>query len=199
MAKKTKPPKGGLTRGKAVTIGILSVVLLVVIVTQFSGGKKSVARAPRQRRGDTEASTPVGSRASSIPNSKSKPAERPWPKFDVTRVVASNPFMLPDEMRESREAAKNLTANTQGSEAGETLGAMEDADIREMRRRQSEFMASLRARGVDMILRSPRGSVARIGDLSLRLGDIHEGLRVAEIGPEGVVFLPTDVGDVIPE
>ncbi len=68
-----------------------------------------------------------------------------------------------------------------------------------MKRRQVEFMTNLQAKGVDMILRSPRGSVARIGDLSLRVGDVHEGLRVEEIGHNGIVFAPTVAGDVQPE
>lgn len=39
----------------------------------------------------------------------------------------------------------------------------------------------------------------RIGDLSLRVGDVHEGLRVAEIGQRGVVFVPADHEEFQPE
>ncbi len=43
MAKRPKAPKGGLTPGKGIAIGILTVVLLVTIVSQFGGKKKIVA------------------------------------------------------------------------------------------------------------------------------------------------------------
>jgi len=104
--------------------------------------------------------------------------------------------MLPDAILERRQTAGILTASSQGGEAELDVTAIEAAEIQELRSRQAQFMASLRAKGVDMIIRSPRGSVARIGDLSLRVGDVHEGLRVEEIGQRGVLFAPADAADV---
>jgi len=194
VAKRSKAPKGGLTPGKAIMIGVLTVVLLIVIVTQFGGKKKIVAVETRSRRTVSESSESTSSGATTGASIPTKRSEKPWPTFDVAAVVASNPFMLPEVLLGGGEATKNLTATSETGETAESLAALESAKVREMRRRQAEFMTSLRAKGVDMILRSPRGSVARIGDLSLRVGDIHEGLRVEEIGQNGVVFAPTVVG-----
>ena len=196
MAKRSKAPKGGLTPGKTILIGVLAVVLLVVIITQFGGKKKIVAVETRSRRAVSESSESTSSGSTTDESIPSKKSEKPWPTFDVAAVVASNPFMLPEVLFDDGEAAKNLTATTELGETAESLAARESAKAREMRRRQVQFMTSLRAKGVDMILRSPRGNVARIGDLSLRVGDVHEGLRVEEIGHNGVIFTPTAVGDV---
>ncbi len=114
-------------------------------------------------------------------------------------MIASNPFALPEILRPLREDSGTLSPGLGAGEAEATVTAIEEAEVREMRRRQAEFMASLRAQGVDMILRSPRGSVARIGELSLRVGDIHEGLIVDEIGENGVVFSPAKARARLPQ
>lgn len=56
MAKQKNAPKGGLTLGKGITIGVLSIVLLFLIVSQFGGSKAQSrvvpghVREPRRRR-----------------------------------------------------------------------------------------------------------------------------------------------------
>ncbi|HUG71561.1 MAG TPA: hypothetical protein VMM76_27705 [Pirellulaceae bacterium] len=197
MAKPPKPLKGGLTTGKCISIGILAVVLLVVIAANFGGRKESVGAASHVRRAARENPESTGLATSNAPGTER--SEKPWPTFDVAAVIASNPFALPEVLRPGSQAMTTLTANSQTGEAESNIAAVESADVREMRRRQSEFMASLRAKGVDMILESSRGSVARIGDLSLRVGDVHEGLRVEKIGKSGVVFAPTLAGELQPE
>ncbi|MEX0818123.1 MAG: hypothetical protein WD070_00975 [Pirellulaceae bacterium] len=201
MAKRATPARRGFTPGKAVAIGILSVVLLVVIVSQFGGKEKSAALRPRPRRSASERpeprTEPVTPTAAT--NKQPQQPQQPWPTFDVAEVVASNPFALPEVLRPRREATKTLTATSETGGAAENAVAIEAAEVRELRRRQAEFIASLRVVGVDMIISSPRGSVARIGDLSLRVGDVHEGLRVAEIRPDGIVFAPSIATDVLPE
>ena len=144
MAKPPKPPKGGLSVGKAVMIGVLAVVLLVVIVTQFGGQKKQVVVKPRARRRTSERSEAASSAASTAPVTAARRSGQPWPKFDVAEVVASNPFLLPEVLVGDGEDAKTLTP---GSETGEDEGnvaAIESDEVREMRRRQAEFLASCR-------------------------------------------------------
>ncbi|MBC8356455.1 MAG: hypothetical protein H8E66_31125 [Planctomycetes bacterium] len=192
MAKPSKPVNGGLTPGKGIAIGILSVVLLVVIVTQFGEKKKRSAVKPRARKSANESK---GSQSPTPPVASSKRSENPWPVFEVAEVVASNPFLLPDVLRPKREDTETLTPSPEEGESEATVAAVESAEVRELRRRQAEFMASLRSKGVDMILRSSRGSVARVGDVSLRIGDVFEGLRVEEIGQDGIVFAPVAAGD----
>ena len=199
MAKRPKAPKGGLTPGKGLAIGILTVVLLVTIVSQFGGKKKIVAAQPHGRRNAVEGSESASSAAPTGASAVPKRSETAWPKFDFAAVVASNPFVLPDVLLPGGQNTQTLTATGEAGQVDEIVAAMQSAEVREMKRRQVEFMTNLQAKGVDMILRSPRGSVARIGDLSLRVGDVHEGLRVEEIGHNGIVFAPTVAGDVQPE
>jgi len=195
VAKRSKAPKSGLTPGKTIMIGVLAVVLLVVIVTQFGGKKKVVAVETRSRRTVSESSEATSSGSATSALVPPKRSEKPWPTFDVAAVVASNPFMLPEVLFGDGEA----TVASEGGASEESLAASEAVRVQEMHRRQAQFMTSLRTKGVDMILRSPRGSIARVGDLSLRVGDVHEGLRVEEIGQNGVIFAPIAVGDVPPE
>jgi len=199
VAKRSKKPSGALSLGKVALVGVLSVVLLVVIVAQFGGQKRGNRRRPVSRRSAEEPAAPTSSSASTAPASEEKRAETPWPTFNVADVVSSNPFMLPEVLVPRRETAQTLTSSSALGEAEATVLAFESAELREMRRQQAEFMAGLRAKGVDMILRSPRGSVARVGELSLRVGDIHEGLRVEEIGKDGVIFAPTSIAEGQPE
>lgn len=198
MARKSKQSRGGFEPGKIVLIGVLSVVLLLVIVAQFGGRKKQFVQ-PAARRTAVANSTEGPSLEAPAPTAASQRAEKSWPTFNLAEVVASNPFMLPEALRPRREAVTTVTPSSAPGEAEENIAAIESAGVREMRRRQAEFLTGLRAKGVDMILRSPRGSVARIGALSLRVGDVHEGLRVETIGTNGVVFAPAVVTDGQPE
>ena len=200
MVKRPNKPGGALTLGKAVLIGGLSVVLLGVIVAQFSGKKHDATlQSPSRLSPEEQSTAPTSSSVATASASNENRAETPWPTFNVTEVVSSNPFMLPEVLVPRRETAQDLTSSSALGKAEATVRAFESAELREMRRQQAEFIAGLRAKGVDMILRSPRGSVARVGELSLRVGDIYEGLRVEEIGENGVVFAPTSIAEGQPE
>ncbi len=200
MVKTAKPPKAGLTPGKAVLIGVLSVVFLCVIVSQFGGKKKSTAAvSPRSRRSASRSQPATESAQPAAVAPVSKRSEMPWPTFQVEQVVASNPFALPAELIEDGQDESTLTAGPPTGEDAVSVAAVESAQIREMRRRRVDFLASLRATGVDMILRSPRGSVARVGDMSLRVGEVYEGLKVEAISQDGIVFAPFDEADPPPE
>ena len=195
MARRSKASRGGLSPAKVIVIGILAVVLVFVIVAQFGGKQQRVAAPPTARPSARQRSE---SATSSVPAAAApalKRSEYAWPTFNVAETVASNPFVLPEALRPRREAVTNLTTSSEPGEAEASVAAVEPAEAREMRRRQAEFMASLRAKGVDMILRSPRGSVARVGGLSLRVGDVHEGLRVEAIDQDRVVFAPDVVAE----
>ncbi len=194
MAKRSKRPNGGFAPGKMIAIGILSVMLLLAIVAQFGRRKKDVAE-PAAPQTAAENSADETSSETAAPVVATPREETTWPTFNLAKVVASNPFTLPEALRPAREAVTTLTPNSEPWEDKASIAASESDGVREMRRRQAEFMTSLRSKGVDMILRSPRGSVARIGELSLRVGDVHEGLRVEAIGTNGVVFAPAVVVD----
>ncbi|MDA1054762.1 MAG: hypothetical protein O3C40_30410 [Planctomycetota bacterium] len=109
MAKRSNAPRGGLTPGKSIAIGILAVVLLVVIVTQF-GGQKSEELQPRGKQTAAEKSAATSSPDQTAAPTEVRRSDRPWPSFDVAAVVASNPFMVPEVLFPGRE-----TAETQNS------------------------------------------------------------------------------------
>jgi hypothetical protein len=169
-----------MSRGKLIAIGILSVVLLAVIVVQFGGDKRRVVskssprfNAGRRKSSAEQTAAPVASPARSAIE---------WPALSIAQVISHNPFALPDTLRPEGGAWAN-------GENSETTAIDMPPNILEMRRRRVELLASLRRQGVDMILMTPQGRVARVGDLSLRVGDVVEGLKVQQINSTGIVFV----------
>jgi hypothetical protein len=165
----------GLTPGKLGLIIVLAIVFLVVIVIQFGGPDKSTGVAARKSKADAPAES-----ASSREQTTS--AEQPsnlWPAYEVDDLLNHNPFSLPQEL--------------QPPEAPEIAETREDVPvesrIRGLRRRQADLMASLREQGVDMVLVTPHGRVARVGPTTFREGDLVEGLVVKEISAAGIIFV----------
>lgn len=175
----------GLTPAKFGMIVVLAVVLLVVIVVQFGGGS-SKKRSSRPRR-TARAQATSDETSAAEPAAKAALPATPWPAYQLTDVVAHNPFAMPTDLQEAEE-----TDDDPGDgETGEDV-TVEPPDARDLRRRQSEFMNSLREQGVDMVLMTPNGSVARVGSTSFRVGDVVEGLVVKEITRQGITFEPAD-------
>lgn len=172
---KQPPAMAGLSPGKMGLIVILSVVLLVVIVVQFGGGSKRQASRPRRAQQAEQAENPETEKVAKVEDSG---GDRVWPIFTARDVLAHNPFALPGELRPAEQDDVQLGANV----------AVVTPDEGAIRDRQFEFIASLRAHGVDMVLMTPGGSVARVGQSSFRLGDVVEGLVVTEISQGGIVF-----------
>jgi len=175
--------RGGLTPGKLGLIITLSVLLLVVIVVQFGSGSKLRRKTARPRRLAT-AKKAENSEANDEPKAAAKTVDRQWPDYQVNDVVAYNPFTLPGKLRPQEVAPKTAEGRISASVSVERP----DADA--LRLRQTEFIASLREQGVDMVLMTPAGTVARVGPSSFRVGDVVEGLIVTEINSSGIVFEP---------
>lgn len=182
--------KAGLSPAKLGLIIVLSLVLLAVIGSQMFGGNKPARSAAQRRPRHTENasvdSAPPAQTASPAPASGSEPA---WPLFTVQQAAAYNPFALPQSLQPP------LPSPATALESVEPATSLRAPDVREMRRRQAELMATFREQGVDMILTTPEGVVARIGQHSLRVGDVVEGLRVSEINAGGIVFVEEMASD----
>jgi hypothetical protein len=171
---------GGLTPAKLGAIIVLSIVLLVVVVAQF-GGSDARRRDDKPRpsaRQDQATDAPIPNEPASIASRRSDS----WPAYQVQDVLQHNPFSLPPELRpQSQPAGPSVV------EAGENVPV--DPGLRGLRRRQADLMASLQEQGVDMVLVTPNGRVARVGQATFREGDLVEGLVVREITPTGIVFV----------
>jgi len=168
----------GLTPGKLGLIIVLAIVFLVVIVIQFGGPDKSTGVAARTSKADAPAE-------SASNREQTTSAEQPsnlWPAYEVDDLLNHNPFSLPQELQPPEQPEAHEIAETREDVPVESR-------IRGLRRRQADLMASLREQGVDMVLVTPHGRVARVGPTTFREGDLVEGLVVKEISAAGIVFV----------
>ena len=180
MAKANGAP-GGLTPAKLGIIVVLSIILLVAIVMQFGGQGKSRRAAQRTQAAAATTKTTVGATIRGAQTVAREQRDR-WPDYELNDLLAHNPFSLPKSLRSSPSPEVEVEV-----EASEDVPVA--ASIRERRRRQADLMASLREQGVDMVLVTPHGRVARVGETTYREGDHVEGLIVKEITAEGIVFV----------
>ena len=174
----------GISPAKLGLIIVLSVVLLVMIVVQFGGRWAHNATAKHKQRAEevTEDAVAVADNRQPV---ESTPDNEPsdWPTFRISQVMGHNPFALPEALRPAADP------DQQAGQIEAVVTSLLDPFQTKMRRRRDEFVASLQEQGVDMILMTPQGRVARVGELTLRVGDVVEGLRVQEINRNGVVFV----------
>ena len=182
---KTAVPIGGLTPPKLALIIVLSIIFLVVIVVQFGGGK------PKRRTARTRNKASADTTAEAAPSREpAEDAEQPrerWPDYKLQDLLQHNPFSLPQELMPPAEPDFPLVPETSAAEISEVVPI--EPRIRGLRRRQADLIASLKEQGVDMVLVTPRGRVARIGAATFREGDLVEGLVVQEISATGIVFI----------
>ena len=162
--------KTGATPGKLLVAAVLAVVLIVVVVVQ-SGDDDDPAIQPRAVR---KAARPVANKPVAAPSSaeaaETAVAEtRVWPEFSRELVAQHDPFRLPQPLQSAR-----------------TLSAADAADGSS---RQAGVLDELRREGVAFVVLSDSERVAMIGDRQVKVGDVLEGFRVAEINSDGIVLV----------
>lgn len=171
----------GMTPGRAAIMAVLTLVLVAVWRPQlFSSSDSPPAIAVVTPAKPTPAK-PVARPAVSVSTTKPLTAststapkplkKRALPKFTASKAGAYDPFAAPAWS----PAAVSLVA---GSGVG---GSNADAEAR---------FEAIRSRGVAMILVSPDGKAAQLGDRTVRVGDQLDGFEVIDITPTGVVFMP---------
>jgi hypothetical protein len=189
----------GLTRGKAILIGVLAVALLGVIVVQyrrFSGGAPQVAAAATPRRSPKTRPAQPRAAATKQPASIQKPDgvadaalrefdQMKWKSPTLAEVIAYDPFALPSAFPQPPRFIGADGANT-----SETLSAEEQAQqivdaLAELRMQLEE----LKQRGVHVILGKDGQYVATIGDQRIQVGDDINGFTVTEIDPKNGVHV----------
>jgi hypothetical protein len=190
----------GLTRGKAILIGVLSIALLVIMYVQYgrlSGG----AAAPG---GEAGASTPLATRAARPSRRARVTAETAavdsdgttqavllefdqakWKPPELAKVVAYDPFALPQAFPQPPRLV-----NDSADAIGETSEAMVEARAKEQADALEELQAQLedlQQRGVHVIFSQNQQYVAMIGDRTVHVGDEINGFTVTEIDPRAGV------------
>lgn len=193
----------GLTRGKAMLIGVLAVVLIGVLYLQYGSsdsglGSEPVAYAPRRQpvQPANPAPTPAASRTPT-PSAKETPAdsspelaaavivdETRWKSPELADVIVYDPFALPAAFPQPKVVAGSAASGADGLIAAAAADdAQQLADAVEQLRRQLE---ELKQSGVHIIVRERNQFVAMIGDRMVHVGDEIKGFTVTEIDPKGV-------------
>jgi hypothetical protein len=190
--------KVGLTRGKAILVGVLAIALVAVVYRQYGslGDGESIEAAAGATELQPTATTsgqalPVAQAAAEVLASTDGLAttadfdETKWKPPELATVVAYDPFSLPAAFpRPSRTVEAELAAEGDGESAenaDEAAAQLADA----IEALQME-LAALQARGVNVIVRGPNDYVAMIGDRTVHVGDDIDGFTITAIEPDGV-------------
>jgi hypothetical protein len=199
----TSRKKGGLTRGKAILIGVLTLVLVGVLYLQFGrGGDKSVASdgpdyVPRRpvpaatAAVDTEASTTTRVAVKQVlVDNKLQAAttagvvnESRWKSPPLDAVVGYDPFALPAAFPKAvvpdpTQPNANLVATAAAEDQKELIDAVAKLQMQ---------LEQIKRRGVQVIVKERDQYVAMVGDQTVRVGDdLGNGFRVTGIDQSGV-------------
>jgi hypothetical protein len=198
MADPQKATKnGGLTRGKAIFIAVLGVVLVSVLYVQFGRGSadnRSEPSAYVSRRApavegvassgaaeNANVAAPAAA-STSVAMVTVVDASR-WKSPKLEDVVDYDPFALPDSFPK-RQAAE-ATANIEDLAAA---AAREDSrKLAEAIQQLKSDLQQLQQVGVQVIVRQGDQFVAMIGDRTVHVGEEIKGFTVTKIDAEGVV------------
>jgi hypothetical protein len=195
----------GLTRGKAILIGVLAVALVAVLYVQFGrGGEKPVGEVARYRRPRPAAAvesvdttpksvtlatvkTPSNAQAGNDKSAATAPLidETRWKSPKLETIVAYDPFALPAAFPQPPTVAA-------GSKATGADGLIAAATADDAKRLADEVeklqmqLEELTQRGVHVIVRERDQYAAVIGDRLLHVGDKINEFTVTAIDPDGV-------------
>jgi hypothetical protein len=190
----TKPR--GLTRGKAITIAVLGVVLVVVLYLQFGrSDDKPLATAavyhpPRPAAAAKSATTPgkpqettVAKAASGKVAAAAQPIdEKRWKAPPLVNVVSYDPFALPASFPQPPKMTKD--GKPIGSENVMAAAAADDAKhLTEALLDLKTQLEDLKQKGASVIMREGDHYVAMIGDRMVRVGDEIDRFTVTKIDP----------------
>jgi hypothetical protein len=194
MAETSKAGKSGLTRGKAILIAALGIVLVGVLYSQFggSGGDAAVAEPAgyKPRRAVVIAAS---AEATTAPNKEMKTGAQPglvagaatvdetrWKSPELADVVDYDPFALPPEfpklqlVEEAAASGDDMVAAAAADDAQRLADAID---------RLQQQLAELQQLGVQIVVRERDQYVAMVGDQTLHVGDEINGFIVTEIDP----------------
>ena len=199
----------GLTRGKTILIGILSVVLVAVLYFQFGrGGEKPSGepvgyRPPRPAIAVQPANAtamPVTLASAKTPSNAQQPGndksaataplidQTRWKSPKVETIAAYDPFALPSTFPQPPKVA----AGAKGNGAEGLLAAAEADREKKLADEVAKLhvqLEELKQQGVQVILRNGDKYVAVIGERVLHVGDKIDDFTVTAINPDDGVYI----------
>jgi hypothetical protein len=186
----------GLTRGKAVLIGVLAVALVGVLYIQFGSGDDEIvplaaqAPQPSQPQATPNQNTEAPSGTAQELELDAEPAlavafdQTRWRSPDLSTVTAYDPFALPESFPRPPQVEGDPRLVIEGSDA-----TVANADAEQLAKAIEELrmeLETLQQRGVQVIIRGRDQYVAMIGDRMVHVGDEINGFTVTAIEPDGV-------------
>lgn len=192
----------GLTRGKALLIGALAIVLVVLLYSQYGSRnlENTSTAPPRVSRPQlaTKVSVPTASTLPPKEPTADDTANTPAATFDetlwipppLTAVIAYDPFALPPAFPRPTNIISAATANAGLDPTSAEQRAGQLASVVERFQRQLE---ELKQRGVQVIIGGRDHYLAVIGDRTLQVGDEINGFKVTAIDAEGVHVEKTNI------
>jgi len=200
--------KNALTRGKAILIGVLAIVLVVILYIQFGGGGEKLAgkpvgyRPPRPALAVEPGSSAANSlalAAAKMPSiteagkDKDAAAVLPidvaqWKSPKLETITAYDPFALPQAFP---QPPKNVAGGAKASADGLIAAAAADdaKKLAEAVEKRLMKLEELKQRGVHVIVGEGDHYVAWIGERKLHVGDEINGFTVTAIDPDGGVSI----------
>lgn len=205
MAEAQTSSKKGLTRGKAILIGVLGVTLVSVLYIQFGRGGEKPAEEPVGYRPPRPALaidpmnsaeqpvTPATLKTESNPQAGKKKSaatpspidEKRWKSPKLETIVAYDPFALPAAFPQPPK----LTVGGKATDADGLIAVATADDAKRLAEEVEQLhlqLEELTQRGVHVIMRERDQYVAVIGDRLLRVGDKINEFTVTAIDPDGV-------------
>lgn len=182
MADGARLKKLGVTRGKAILIGVLAVILGMVLVSQTltpgtaEKGPATRGRKPRAAMGRAAKSAPTrnDSTVNRRPSNALPGGTADWPIRNAVLVSAHDPFLKPAWADETAPPPRAVVSQS-------TL----DANVAEKKR---EVLDSLRRRGVQLVMSDGNQKIAIIDGRPFRVGDELDGFRISDISDQGVTL-----------
>jgi hypothetical protein len=182
--------KNSLTRGKAILIGVLGIVLLAILYMQF--GRHETSANPRAYRpprppGARKLAT-MGAKATNAATVAAPASTAPtqvidksqWTPPQLAMVVSYDPFKLPKAFPQS----VRVVAGSNGQTKGELAASSEADKAKRAAERLGKIhlqLKEMKARGVSVIVGEGDQYAAMIDDRIVHVGDKINGFTVVEI------------------
>jgi hypothetical protein len=187
MSKETEASRPIATPRQWTVVAVLAVILVVVLLVQFTGIFGSETAEPKETGKRSRQPPELEHGASEAPSTSRSTDEsrppKPWPRFSPDEALRFDPF-----------APSTQVAEREGIEEATSKGSQEQSEdprheqLLRLRAAQAEALQELRAEGVKAVVGSHRGGhAAVIGSQVVRVGDMLNGFRVVQVDSDGVI------------
>jgi len=202
----SEKPRGRVTPKQWLTMGVLAILFVGVLVSQFAGaspkpiasttGSPSRARRPIAAGATTDNPAASGSRTP-IPDHPKD--DHPWPGFPLAKVLEFDPFATPASLaagsdealprgRAEKLALQKSAAAEKDRAAAEKAAMQKAEDAEKDRAKHQQALAKLKQETVRAIVGTERGFAAIVGTRTVHVGDRLHGFLVKEIRADGVIL-----------